>query len=323
MECLWRRHKTKLLAVLIIMISLCAIASATTVVLVKLSNVVQETIVYPGAVVELINSPYFWHDRARITESFPQTGDKVDAMIYFGTDCDSKVRENCTHFSSQKFLNLTHPDLVDQLNGVYLLKGSHLIFDPTIDPISDFEYPTKFCRFSDEESAKALTEASDNKELIEAEKKGKCDSIKESTSMPINTSIEDTVPRNGYYFYAISALSPSKKGVSIYFSYDLVTKYYNRSDFDLHDCSVSDDECVIPHLTLIKSTSNFCLLAYVPIPPTELKTKYNFITTLSTPYGIIIVLGVTSIILFAITFHVALAICVCDCLIVGRKRAHC
>ena len=66
-------------------------------------------------------------------------------------------------------------------------------------------------------------------------------------------------------------------------------KFYNKSDFELRDCSVSDDDCIFTGLTWIKDANlmknTFCFLAYIPVPPSQEKDQYTYTTTLSKPIG--------------------------------------
>ena len=241
-------------------------------------------VLYPGALVELVNFPYFLYDKVQLSEDVEE-GAKADAQIYFGTNCESKVAEKEFFFSSDKYLPFTHPDSVDYLSPIYLLKGSKLNFSTSIDLISNLNIPTKLCRFHDEESLMALTEARDEDAINEAEKKGKCLSIDQSS----NGTLIDIVPSNGYYYYAISALSSPERSVNILYWYVVYVKLYNESDFEPRDCSVIDNECIFTGLTLVRKANpkenTFCILAFIPVPPSQEQTRYTFTTTLSNPIG--------------------------------------
>ena len=62
---------------------------------------------YPGTLVELVSFPYFVYDKAQISEEV-EDGEKADAQIYFGIDCESRVDEYENYYSSDKYIPSIH-----------------------------------------------------------------------------------------------------------------------------------------------------------------------------------------------------------------------
>ena len=275
---------------LVIFLILCFIVGVAMTL--QFAVVESRTVVMPGSVVQLQNIALFWFDKVSVTEEMPDTGEKVAAQIYFETDCASKVQEERTNETS-KDLPFQFPTKIINLDGVYLLAGSHITFEIFVDPRSDFTYPTKICQFSNSESLDALLDATQSiADVKKAEKKGNCKSIRVSSHNVTKTTIEYSIQSHGYFYYAVSVLvdphSRNIKNVTLSYAYTLRKKFYNASDFTPQNCSVIDNGCTINGLTKLKSTKHLCVLAYVPIPPSEVTTSYTFTTTQSNPWGIIV-----------------------------------
>ena len=113
------------------------------------------------------------------------------------------------------YLPFTHPDSIDNLSPVYLLKASRLEFSTSIDQSSDLSNPVKLCRFDNEDALMALNEARDKDTINKAEKKGRCHNINKSS----NSTLIDIVPSTSYYYYALSALSSQGVSVDILYQY--------------------------------------------------------------------------------------------------------
>ena len=281
-------------------------------IVVPLYSTKTETLLRQGDVVELENTCLFWYGEISVSELKPDERNKINVAIYFVFNCGSYAREKTAN-STSPFLLYNHPEQLDEnLYGAYLLKGSLLMFEANVNLNSDLTHPIKLCRFSNDEYINALIMAKDIAEIEKAEKKGKCYNI-ERTSQ--KTFIEHSIDSHGYYFYAISAFS-TKGGVNLSYSYELMTKYYNESDFTLADCSVIDDDCEKKDLLNIEES--ICVLAYTPIPSSEDVNNYTFTTTLSHAYGIIITVLVCSAILLILSIP-CLVVCIYGLVLLYHK----
>ena len=278
--------RRSILVALVILIIICIVGLAM---LLRFTVMENETDVVPGSVVELQNVALFWFDKVSVIEEMPDTVEKVEAQIYFETDCASKVQVNSTNEASRD-LPFKTPAAIIKLNGVYLLAGSHITFETFVDPRSDFSYPTKICQFSDLASFNALLGATQSiLDIKKAEKRGNCKVIRGSSHNVTKTTIDYSIHSHGYFYYAVSVYvepqSRNTNNVTLSYSYTLNKTFYTVEDLTPHNCSVIDDGCTISGLTKVKR-NKLCVLAYVPIPPSDVITTYKFTTTLSHPYGI-------------------------------------
>ena len=317
----WLKRKKAIIALIPMLVLFSAvIIGLGAYVFTNYSTLTYETALQPGSVVELKRITLFFHDKVSVTEEKSVNGDKVEANVYFvnAHECTSGVRENITNMTS-RFLPFTKPGGIDSFGDMddnYLLKHSSVEFEVWVDPSSDFTNPAKICQFSDEKAFDALTGAETIAEVRDAEKKGKCFKLMESTKDTTITRHSYDIETHGYYYYAVSVFvdpdSHSTKNVSLAYSYKLKKRYYDENDFKPQPCSVVDDECSKSGLTQLQrydhpNLNTLCILAYVPKPPTTEDISYTFTTTLSHPLGIVIIF-VGSILLIGI---IILGITVC------------
>ena len=260
--------------------------------------------VYIGDVVYITEVVGFPYNKATITVKPPAGSELETEADIFYTDNTNSQREESNYSSQVDDYSFPQGILVQNNMQSYFLSHSEIefCFQVHVNSSPEFAKLAKICQFSNLEDYNALMDASTNKSIAEAEKRGDC---MEVLNPPNKFKIKD----QGYYWYALSI--PSSETLQANFTYHLNKRYYNQTMLGDPYCSVDDDsDCVIGGLIGQRSTKH--LLVYIPDPVGIIVSTdpYEFCVEMSNAWGIVIVVFIP-VLLISLYYVIALSFACC------------